>query len=151
MRNTELSSYNYHIKSVQTISEQEIMNLQDAFLTTGFHTITLSSVEEGRTLITKFIAALNCYRSIACIKQNQYNLEGVFDIYKAIREYGEISNHSLFNFFLDQFNFDFLCIEMTYQLMQAPWMKDFLQHLIDFKVDQNIPIVCLAYRRAQRK
>ena len=145
MRNIERSSQNY-IRNVRTISEQEIMTLQDTFLTNGFHTITVSSIKEGRSLLATFINALNCYRNIACLKKTSDELESFFDIYKVLSENSKIDNQLLFNFFLDQFNFDLLCIEMNKQLMKASWFPDFLQQLCDFKIDKNIPIICLAYR-----
>lgn len=146
MRRIEIPSPSYTIRNVHMISEQEIIKLQDTFLTTGIHSITVASIEEGRTLITKFMHALNCYHSIACLKNNNLELDSsLFDVYKTLSEYGEITNHSIFTLFLDQFTSDFLFIETTKTLMQKPWYENFLQQLAEFKLHQTIPVICLSY------
>jgi len=150
MKNTYTTSGYYHIKDSKVFTERDIIQLQDVFLTHGFHTITVASVDQGRSLISKFIQALNYYKHIACLTTlvMPHDLDiNVFNVFKVLNSYGDITNQAIFDFLLEYFYADFLVVEMSPELMMTPWFYNFEQQLLDFKIDTLMPIIYLSYSK----
>lgn len=147
MRNELHTSERYQIfRGKKRFSEQEIMNLQDLFLTNGFHDIVVSSVEEGRLLIQTFFNALNYYKHVACLSMSSKKLpDQVSDIYQTLSESGEINQKTIFEFLMNHFYADLLVVEMSKKLMSEKWLTEFQQQLIDFKIDAAMPIISISY------
>src|SRR3990172_3737177 len=102
MRNIDVSLKHYQIQNIKKFSEQEIIHLQDVFLTNGFQNITVQNISQGRSLVATFIQALNYYKSVACLTNSALELEvSIFDIYKYLKEFENLSNQKLFEFFND--------------------------------------------------
>src|SRR3990170_111182 len=97
MRNVEVSLGHYQIRDITTFSEHDIIQLQDVFLTAGFHHITVSDITQGRSLITTFTNALNYYRAIASLTCGAPELEqSIFDIYKYLHGHTSLHHQRLF-------------------------------------------------------
>jgi len=129
----------------EPLTETDILVLQDKFLTNGFQYLQLQNVDSGRTLIETFLESMHMYHTLACLTSSSKQLpSNVSDIYydlaisKSIKE-------NLVQYFVDQFYYDFMWIEATNDLIQADWYKDFESFIIDFKIDQQIPIIFISY------
>jgi len=144
------------IKNIKKItlpySEHDIMEIQDAFLTNGYHAIQVENVVQGRLLLNTFLRALNCYRDLAVLTLVDtipaHNDLHVYDIYKELVCDGYLplfNDEQIDTFFLDSFYFDFMWIEATQELLAADWFTEFEQKLIDLKIDQHIPIIFVSY------
>ncbi len=121
-------------------SEQEIIELNDVFLTHGIHDITVSDIAAGRTLIDTFLSSLNYYNNVACLTASDIPLRSsIFDIYS------EVAGGDLEEFFLEQFYFDFLWIEVSPTLTETAWFLNFELKLLSFNMDQLLPVIILSY------
>jgi hypothetical protein len=49
------------------------------------------------------------------------------------------------DFFLEQFEVDFLWIETTNTLIEQPWFYTFERKLCDFNIESKTPIIFLVY------
>ena len=112
------TSYNLDFKinaSFSSISELQILELQDVFLTNGFHYITVPTIQEGRSLVYTFLDALRCFQAVGCITKNKIGLEkGIFDIvsYLDFCGFNDVSNNAERElYFIEDFDFDFVWIE----------------------------------------
>lgn len=139
---SKINSSLFSISKNKTINEEQILALQDLFLESGFHEITVSTLQQGRELIYTLLNALRCYSSIGCITQQKLPLKNnVFDIFEYLEFYGFCSDsHQLDLFFTQECEFDFIWIEYT---KTQPWNIDFENALRNAKIDHNIPIICL--------
>ena len=126
------------------IPERDIIDLQEAFLTPGFHSITTYNRSTGRILINALLKSLKFYRGIACLTSYQSLLPSeVINIYQELadKEYdGRIQD-----FVLNEMHYDFLWIEETEDLRNKDWFKSFKLCLKDFGVDKMIPVVTVLY------
>lgn len=122
-----------------TISEQQILELQDLFLTKGIHTIEVPSIRQGRYLIYSFLDALRCFNSVACITMSKVSLKkNIFNMH----EYLHWDND---NFFSHELDFDFIWIEILkdnkHDIMSY-------QHIIEHLcMDRQIPIIQLTEKK----
>lgn len=132
----------------QPFSEADIIELHNRFLTTGFHSLKVKNIQEGRSLVYTLLASLNYHHNVACLSVASERLESyVHDIHKTLHEFGPINEQALFDYFLDEFNCDFLWIEMSKELMAQSWFADFEQMIHDFHLNQHVPIIMLSYEQ----
>lgn len=145
------NSYNLDFKinsSFSSISELQILELQEVFLTKGFHYIAVPTIQEGRTLIYTFLNALRCFQSVGCITKDKMPLEkGIFDIvsyldFCGFNDVKNIAERELY--FIEDFAFDFLWIESN---KNDQWHHGFEQKLQELSIDQHIPIIILRMDR----
>lgn len=143
MRTVASTSSRYLLRG---FSEQDIIALQDVFMTNGMHDVTVTDIAQGRAMISTFVKALNYHQTIACLSMTRASLDPeIFDIYKILQAGGPITSQKLFDFFLEEFTFDLLVIENSKEVMRAPWFIDFQQQMIEFRFETMIPIICLSY------
>src|SRR3989338_7318967 len=104
-------------------SENDVLYLQDIFLTPGVHQIYVSSVSKGRTVITDVLASLRYYQNAACLSLAELQItNGVYDIVQTlVADDYLVNSDSLTLFFLDSFYFDFLWIEESQALLGSIW------------------------------
>jgi len=128
-------------------TEQDILDLQDEFLTHGFHYLMVDNVQVGRRIIQTFLHSLkNYYQEIGCLSVSEILLpDGITDIYEILEWYGYLRKPYLESFFLDQWYFDFLWIEATEELLLSSWFCQFSQLLEDFMLNEEIPIFIISY------
>jgi len=123
----------------ESLSENTILELNDIFLTRGIHAMTAYSVEEGRNLIYAVLASLKCFHTIACVTLATLPLE------PSIYACAAVASVNIEEFFVERPYFDFLWIESTQTLEQAPWFADFKTCLLDQHLDQEMPILVVSY------
>lgn len=118
------------------ISEQQILELQDLFLTNGIHHISVPTLKEGRALIYKFLHALNCYQSIAC-----FTIDGI-SLKKSILDlHSQLLQKNWDHFFVEEFTNDFLWIEQDNIIYQNSLLLE--EKLCQLGFDQYLPIIIL--------
>ncbi len=144
------SSYTQSIDLVEFghefLTDQEILNLQDAFLTNGIHYIKTATIESGRALVHSFLESLPIYTEIACLSLHDYVDHSVIDMYGELLDNNYLNGtHDLEDFFIDQCFIDFLWIEASQELLDAPWFARFDRTIHDFKLCQTMPIIIFVY------
>lgn len=137
------------------LSEEDILTLQDIFLTPGIQHIVVPSVSQGRNLLRTFLAVLPCYHDIAVITASKVELpDHYLNIYDMLVEDGYIDSltglsvnpQALDEFFIEHGYFDFMWIEATPELQNKSWFVDFLQKLQEINVNTQIPIAIATYK-----
>lgn len=126
------------------LSDRDILALNDTFLTSGFHTLTISHVLFGRKLLKRFLAQLSCYSQIAYMSTTHVDSadDQIFNIYGFLKARNIFYNEqALDEFLLEEFCFDFLWIEWSHEFLTEPWFASFKQKLIEFGIDREIPII----------
>lgn len=131
--------FSLQVNTKLSISEEQILELQDLFLTNGIHHIGVPSIKEGRALIYKFLHALRCYQSVACFTIDGITLKKpILDLHK------QLSQENMEHFFLAEFTSDFLWIEQDSLLYQQSLILE--NKLSQLGFDQHMPIIILSLK-----
>ncbi len=142
------------ILSPDNLSESDILQLQDKFLTNGFSSIHVQDINTGRAIIKLFLDTHEVYNNVACLTITKNPLKNcIFDIFHEI-----IYNHNidtnfrlLDEFLLEEFYFDFMWVETTQQLYAASWYHDFIQKIVDSNIDKHIPVIVITYKDEENR
>lgn len=136
----------------QPLTHADIIEIQDKFLTNGFHYLPVSSLETGRSIMKSFLDLLPCYYEKAVLTVDALpHRDGLFNIYQTMVDGGflEASTGLFFapdgleQFFIEQLYVDLMWIEQSEELSMTSWFTPFKKVLVDFKIDQHIPILIL--------
>jgi len=132
----------------ESFSENDVLYLQDLFLTPGVHQIGVDNIIHIRKIIYNMLSALQYHQKAACLTLNNLALQpNITDIVKTlIMDDHLVNSDSLTLFFLDHFYFDFLWIEESQALLDSMWYEQFKQHLVDFNFNKSIPIVKVIFK-----
>lgn len=145
----KIASCTYHEDAciiTQPLSENDILHLQELFLTNGWHGLKVKSVDDGRSIISTMLYSLNYYNDIACLAIDEMSVDSrFFDVYAHMIEGGYLEGqyYDIEAFLIEHFYANFLWIEETQELLKAPWYRHFLQAINDLKLDTQIPIIVL--------
>ncbi len=134
----------HHISPV----EQSIITIQQYFLTKGIHSITVPSIQQGRSLLRICLDSLQIFADIALLTvANQQCPAQYRDLYTEMKQAQALGTHdgSLERFILTSFYNDFLVIEYTPALLSQPWFGTFEQLLSRYAISQSIPVIMLMY------
>jgi hypothetical protein len=130
-------------------SEDDILELQDLFLSNGVHYIKVDDIQSGRFLMQQFLQSLDCYHNVACLSTSIEPLDpSVVDLYSELMVGGYFDKDSMVcleEFFLAQFNFDFLWLESLNPGHEASWLQKILKHVKNFKLEHKLPIIFVSY------
>ena len=135
----------------QQLSEKDILDLQDLFLTNGVHRVTSYDLFTGRTLIDVFLQAMAPhYHDKACLSLHSGTLDStVFDLYLLLQLFvqnpQEDPTEYLEEFFTEQLYVDFIWIEETADLRAQSWYSVLLESIALLKLDHHIPIIIFSY------
>lgn len=129
----------------ENLTEHEILSLQDAFLINGFHSMHVSDQATGRVIIESILQSLPMYSHNACLTtDNSIDLPAnIIDIYTTLFNEG-LHEQSIEEFFINEFYFDFVWIEMNDALCQASWFAHFSKILEAY--GQKTPIIRVFFR-----
>lgn len=135
----------------ESLSEADILYLEDRFLTNGFHYITVHDIIAGRSLMYRFLHSLNYYSDHAVLSIADLPLDSsITDIYYELL-YGGYIDHSSYSdldeFFINQFYYDFIWIEASKQLMNQQWFSEFFEKMINFKLNEHMPVLIVSYQQ----
>ena len=129
-------------------SEYDILELQDTFLTNGLHRLKVPNLVIGRSVVSTFLESLNCYSKIACLTLSRAPLKPtICNLYDELLFSDAMSfkSDALETFLLEEFYYDFLWIEATRNLIEAPWFFHLENKLIEFNLITTMPIVLFSY------
>ena len=130
-------------KSTLPYSETYIFEMTDILLRTGFHTIQVDTLDQGRTMMYTFLDALSCYYSIAaCAKSDTPLRSSVIDLYAALNATQDDVN-GVCDYFLHQFYGDFIWIEASKALTDTVLFRSIMHVLRDSALDVHMPIITL--------
>jgi hypothetical protein len=129
-------SFSLKLNKKLAISEEQILELQDLFLTNGVHHIGVPSVKEGRALIYKFLDALRCYEAVACFTIDGLTLKkNILDLHKHLLQ--KNTDH----FLNEEYDSDFIWIEQDDILYQQCILLE--EKICELGIDQHMPIIIL--------
>ena len=149
----------YRSKFIQDpLSEFDILDLQEKFLSNGIHHITVQNVQFGRELVYRFLNSINCYHENAvlslCPQASNYfcsQVDTLFsDIYYDLLQGGytdENKNLGFNDFFVEQFYYDFMFIEASQDLLDSSWFLKFFSSIKNNEIDQHMPILVMTYNK----
>lgn len=127
------------------LSDQQIIDLHNCFLTIGFQHIQVSNEHEGRKLMGTLLASLDYYQNVACLTDSDIQLyPSIYDISTYLIEARYVPKN-LESFFFEQHEFDFMWIELTPSLIAQSWFEEFKVLLVSHNLHIAMPIVCLSY------
>ena len=134
----------------QPFSEEDIIWLQELFLTNGWHCLKVEDLHVGRSIFNTMLYSLGYYHDVAYLTMADEPLldSSYFDVYLHLieGEYLDGQPYNVEDFFIERFYADFLCIEETEELARTKWYPQFLQVLQDLKMVNHIPIIILSYK-----
>ena len=131
-------------------SEQEILDLQDLFLTYGNHYLKVPTHGQGRNIISLFLESFQYqyFSRVACLTVSPVPLpDAVVSVRDELALSGALAfnHHSLDEFLLNTFYYDFVWVECSQELMQSSWFYYFEKKLIDYNIAQSMPILFVTY------
>ncbi len=145
---SKLIEFSCQVTPIQDpLTETDILDLQEKFLSNGFKHIRVKSMKAGRALVHRFLSSLSIYHNVAYVAMADVTLQTNYTnvYYELMRGRYLNSFKPCFSdeFFIEEFYFDFMWIEATEELLRSSWYKYFKKKLLDFKLDQNIPMMVL--------
>lgn len=137
-----------HIANIThaSITECEILAMNDLLLTNGYHLITVKNFSVGRTIVDSFLMLLNRYQQIYWLSDDGKVPEQTYNLYTNMKQAGCLKDRSIegyMSFFHEEFYGDCLIIECTNELLKTDWYLDFEQALYEVQLSDHMPIVQL--------
>ncbi len=131
----------------EPLTDIDILELSDTFLCNGAHYLKVNDVEHGRKLLAAFLSSLQYYHSIGCLTLfNTPKNIPVGDVFQEMAHGGYIDRpETMGDYFFDQFEHDFLWIELTASLSSLHWYQAFAQQLQSSDIVDRIPVIKLIY------
>ncbi len=129
------------------LSDLDILDLNDTLLCNGIHYLKVQDVEHGRQVLEACLSSLHYYHSIGCLTLfNTPDNMLVEDIFHDLSHSGSLDRPDvLADYFFDQFDYDFVWIELTASLSGLQWYQSFIKQLKASSIAQRMPIVKLTY------
>ena len=130
------------------MTEDDILYLQDIFLTNGMHAIKVPDVQSGRSIIYAVLQSLNFYQMVSCMTCiGEPPLKtSVVDVYSLVsRAYHEAPYEEIESFFIEDFFSDFLWIELSQDLINTTTLVHSFHALYSLDMFRRMPIIALSY------
>lgn len=131
------------------LSNDDILFLQDTFLTKGLHSISVDSLETGRALIYTIIQSLHYYEAIACLTMaHQPPLaDPIINMYQdAYTRFGpSYTLDDIENMFLDYWSIECLWLERTRTSSQDALYGACTKAMHSLDMPEHIPVVQLVF------
>lgn len=131
------------------LTEDDIIFLQDVFLTNGLHHIKVPSVVSGREIIYKLLQSMHYYHYVTCLTGNvDVPLKRtVSNLFQNISQccgqdcgYDEVENY-----FLEQCYTDFMWVELSEPLLNNAMVIHALQAMHKLDLAHHIPVISISY------
>lgn len=141
---------NFHQLRVNALlTEDDILLLQDLFLTNGIHCIIAANVLSGRKLMYKFLQSLHYYHNVTCLTANKDRplKKTVFNLFQSIQEYCgcNCEYQEVEYFFLEHCYADFLWVELSEELETNPIGINAFKAMDELNMDRAMPIIKISY------
>lgn len=118
----------------QRISEKDIIDLHELLLTNGIHVITQVPYKKFRTVMITFLDSLNYYHNVSLFTRDTM-IEVPTGISVIHLDNAYHSKDYLYQFFLEDFDYDFIWIETPANFIVV------LDILVELKMDTVMPIL----------
>jgi hypothetical protein len=138
--------YYYYADKVVSVTnqpqtEEEILSMQDIFLTPGFHCLRVTSLEDARFLVERYLTSLFCFKNVAVATAFEGNVPhsavNLFEAYELEGHNADAAQHLEMSI-IEQFYYDFLWIETS---EQGGNMEDLYEALRSSNIHAHTPIV----------
>jgi len=132
----------------RTMSEEDILYLEDIFLTNGLHAISVADVQAGRSIIHSMLQSLNFYQTVSCLTSTQMPPleESIVDLYSRLSTTDhDLQYEDVEHFFIEEFFSDFLWIELSQRLMNTTLLAHTFHALNALDMIGRMPIVTLSF------
>ena len=134
-------------------SHEDILELQDLFLSPGFNHLHVPTVAQGREVVAAVLAALPHLTRVAYLSLDPTALPewgrttSIGSLYEELAFAGALalSHSALEMFLLEQFAYDFVWIECTQELLDSSWYCYFEAKVVEFNIPHEMPILCISY------
>ncbi len=124
-----------------SLGDEDILVLQDYFLTTGLHILRVPNAVVGRMLIDSFI---NSAGHRVGLLSTEYVPGNYFNVYNdLLMQQALTTDGGLEDYVLTSASWDILVIEGTEELLSSPWYGHFEQLLIDYEIIAKVPVFVL--------
>lgn len=141
-------------KSIRTfnvdLSEQDVLSLQEIFLTFGIHCIQTDNVKSGRKIINTILGSLKYYQNIGAVTDVTGLDTTVSDILVDIKMQGIYSGDvivDLENFFMIHACFDFIWVELSGALLEQDIIN--LKNVFNmYYVQERMPVIFMMYNQS---
>lgn len=128
--------------NITTLTEQQIINLQDLFITPGIHTIYVDNMKTGREIMYNMLSSFKHYSAISCITQESLALKPqITDILLELFQLPALA--TIEDYVLYDFEPDFIWIETTASLTNQSLYQEFMNTIIDYGIPEKIAIIRL--------
>jgi hypothetical protein len=130
------------------LSVDDILYLQQIFLTTGLHHIVAPNLSIGRRTMHLLLRSMNCFSNAACLTwEHKASLKG-YDVLGRLIDYcGQEANmDAIEEYFIEEFEADFLWIEMSDAFMQNPFVVQAFNIMHVLNIIHKIPVVLISYQ-----
>jgi len=132
-------------------SEQDVLYLQQVFVTFGIRTIKTRNVQDGRNIVETILKSLNYYKNIGCITYENGLPSHTCDIISHVnfqKQVTKTNNDLLIDlelFFTNHAHFDFIWIELTKEL-QEKYTTEKIKNVFDmYHVEERMPVIIVKY------
>ncbi len=109
------------------------------------HSIRVSDELSGRLLIKNVLASLQWYYQVACITNTEDSVDFADNVIARLPK--PLDDIAIERFFLEEFYYDFVWIELTKELQHEDWLDTFQHKLQEFQIDMIIPIIVIEYQQ----
>ena len=132
------------------LTDNNILELQEKFLTNGLHHITVPTIADGRALIFTFLNSLSfILHTVACVTTNDITLPvdiiSIHEQLSASENFNMSHTDYMQKFFFKQFYYDFIWVEMSSSLTNSEWYTDFEKNFLDLNMHKNTPMLIISY------
>jgi hypothetical protein len=131
------------------LSVDDILYLQQLFLTTGLHHIVVPDLSVGRKIIHSLLQSMHYFSNTACLtQQHKVSLKGYDVLGRLINYCGQEANSNVIEeYFLEEFEADFMWVELNEELMQNPFAVQVfrIMHVLD--IIKKMPVVTISYQK----
>jgi len=128
--------------------ENDILTLQQVFVTQGVQYIKTKNVESGRKIINMILASLKYYKKIGCVTQNNLLPLTACNILDEIEFEKNRTGNLLFdleNFFTVNPSFDFIWMELSKKLSDE-YSCVSIKNIFDmYHVEERLPVLIVTY------
>lgn len=131
----------------QSLSDTDILDLCDTLLCHGIHYLKVQDVEHGRRVLEACLSSLHYYHAIGCLTLfNIPHTMPIQDIFHDLSQSGSLDRPDILaDYLFDQFDYDFIWIELTASLSSLQWYQSFAKQLKASSIAHRMPIVKLIY------
>lgn len=141
VHNDEAQIFNFDL------SEQDVLHLQEIFLTFGVHTIKTTDVATGRKILKSIVGSLKYYQNIGVITDVAGSDEKSYDILLDLKNQDLMTDDIIANledFFMVHTCFDFIWVEFS-GLLSPDYVIPLQNIFTMYYAQERMPVIFVTY------